>query len=683
MVTLVTLTGSLEDLIGADFVDGYAKVWLETNVPADGIFDATGNQLRLGDASALIADGAFEFTGLWATDSATNPTDFQYQLHVQYTRQRPLTAPGSGLTTWSSGWFSLTATSDIADVVAEQYVPPTWMNATIAELTTYVDAAAAGASEATTAATLAEFYADQAHDWSNLAELISGLTGEDGAVAALVTDPLSDLTAALKDNFQVKSSPLVVTPEMFGAVGDGVADDTVPVQAACDFVAALGGGTVLFGVGANYGKVYLCNGAPRTDRRGNSIIAMPHTGSGTIVLKGFGQAASGPWSWIKTTRTTDVFSPTYGAPSVVGGPTTQNSTGTTLDRFSYWNVVIDGLGMGLPTDPQLAAYDFRKMITAKFQNYTVFAPTPASAPTAPHAFGIGWPSSLNSGNMPGDSLNVFGMYAGAVISSPHTDIRSITTKYCYVGIALSDDVDATVGDAHASRIGYWGSENCKYHLAGWNETTGVQSNAGTTVTRLLIDLWDIEDGPGGNWWTTTSHLLDANNTVYGKANLARTVGGVGPTTSELTVSGGKNLDREYLGGSPRRSYTPALAGTGWSLGSGTAVGRFSKKGKDYTLVATLTFGAGATFGAGGLEIGLPTPRVSVSGLVETLVARMVDSSSGEVYTGTADIGNGASTALIRFPASGTNGKANSVISTAPFLFAVGDQVTITGTYEGP
>ena len=165
-VTLVNLTGTLTDLVGANFDARRTKVWIETNVEGDVVIDSTGDEIHLGNAAATVGtDGAFTFTDLVATNSTTNPTAFQYQVHIAYPVSLPQLANNGNNASWDSGWFSLTATSDLADVAAEQYVPPTWM---------------------TTATATLQGYVDEGKAYRDNQALIAGLTGEDTAVAALV-----------------------------------------------------------------------------------------------------------------------------------------------------------------------------------------------------------------------------------------------------------------------------------------------------------------------------------------------------------------------------------------------------------------------------------------------------------------------------------------------------------------
>lgn len=113
-----TLTFNVADLVGADFDARRTKVWIEANV--DPIIDTTGKVVRFGDAKATVGDdGTGSFDDLLATNATDiNPTGFLYRVWVDY-------ASRSGQRQqWNSGWFPLTADTDLALVAPQANVPP-------------------------------------------------------------------------------------------------------------------------------------------------------------------------------------------------------------------------------------------------------------------------------------------------------------------------------------------------------------------------------------------------------------------------------------------------------------------------------------------------------------------------------------------------------------------------------
>ena len=106
------------------------RVTVRTNT-GGAIIDADANKIFLGTYS-VKTKAAVEIS-LPVTNGATNPTGYQYAVDLNYidaaTRERD---------TWTSGWFSFTAAANLADVAAEQYVPPTWMTTAVATLDGYV-----------------------------------------------------------------------------------------------------------------------------------------------------------------------------------------------------------------------------------------------------------------------------------------------------------------------------------------------------------------------------------------------------------------------------------------------------------------------------------------------------------------------------------------------------------------
>lgn len=194
MATLVNLTINGYDLIGSNFDPNRASAYLTPNTP-HGLIVVDGASIRLGGKRVKFdSTGQIIFGGLIATNSADNPTSFAYRLTIVYT---PVGARKPE--EWTSSDFTLTTSLNFADI-QEAFdglaIAPTWQSQFRDEM-----------------------------------ELISGLTGEDAAIANRINTPGSNtdvaLTARLADTQQN-----VVNVRRFGAVGDGVVNDTAAIQAA-------------------------------------------------------------------------------------------------------------------------------------------------------------------------------------------------------------------------------------------------------------------------------------------------------------------------------------------------------------------------------------------------------------------------------------------------------------------
>jgi len=198
-ITLIDLTFDVADILGADYEPGRTKVWIETNIEHDAIVDPDGNTIRLGPTYVKPSSaGTGTFEGLVPTDAATNPTGFQYLVTVDYPAKG---APDRKGTKWRSGWFSLTTTSDLADVVVEQAVPPTYLTTVTTLLDGYVTAAQTAETNAEAAQAAAEAARDDAVD-------ISGISTSDGVVSALINTVAGPLTqAALSDTIAAQTAP--------------------------------------------------------------------------------------------------------------------------------------------------------------------------------------------------------------------------------------------------------------------------------------------------------------------------------------------------------------------------------------------------------------------------------------------------------------------------------------------
>lgn len=197
-LSTATITLDLEDKIGDNFDPRRVKVWVTTN--AETIVDTDGNKIRIGSGNVTInADGTAS-ADVWVPGVGSNPASWQTTFHVDYVDRNTRT----GRKVQSFGPFTITASGDLADLIEEQAVPPEYAGQIVAEMEALRDETAA----------------------------ISGLTGEDDAVAYLVENP-SATKDALSATFATR-----LTPEKYGAVGDGVADDTTAVRACFEAAAA-------------------------------------------------------------------------------------------------------------------------------------------------------------------------------------------------------------------------------------------------------------------------------------------------------------------------------------------------------------------------------------------------------------------------------------------------------------
>ena len=204
MPTLVTLTFNVADLVGDDFDPRRTKIWLEAN--ADTIIDTTGKQIRLGDVKATVgSDGTGSFAGLIATNSAdVNPTGFLYRAWIDYQPRS-----GGGRKVWTSGWFALTGSSDLALAVPVANAPAT--------------------------------------------------VTDDSVIASRINDPGSQSSAAVNgrvtaigDPRWVRKGAQIIDARDHGAVGDGATDDTAAIQAALNVAVANGGDVLLPGPNRTY-----------------------------------------------------------------------------------------------------------------------------------------------------------------------------------------------------------------------------------------------------------------------------------------------------------------------------------------------------------------------------------------------------------------------------------------------
>lgn len=353
----------------------------------------------------------------------------------------------------------------------------------------------------------------------------------------------------------------VFTPEEYGAVGDGVADDTAAWQACIDAAHATGVDSVI----RCGNPKYALNAAPRHDRNGNAVLALPGTIVSSPVARMIIQGYPGQTQFV-TSVTGQSYSASFGPPSLIGGPTVEQ-VGTTLPYFSDTIIEMYDIGIYFGANPTLAGIDLGCMPTAIVDRVEVYAASAGTTtPTSVYSFGLRMPTGLNSGKVRIGQTQLRGTYAGLVANTSHLQADNVFCDHNIVGLAVTGNTQFSGNDGHGSVISYLLTQECKYHIASWDPSSGVESLPSGKPAFLVVDMWDIEDGAAAQWYTTTDHLLDANNELNGFAKYLHTATNVGPE-SGLTVSGGSFFRAVDVNGGSLTAdpFAQALGYTSWNI----------------------------------------------------------------------------------------------------------------------
>lgn len=245
-LSTATITYNVNDLFGADFVPDSATLGVRTNIPDDTVIDTAGNEIRVGPTGGKIPSGAGS-TVVWVPGAGSNPETWQTSL--DFTFYTFVTGPGGNYVrqrrTRTFGPFTITADADLADLVDEQEIPPTYLTQVTELLDEYVTEAQASATAASASAEAASDHSDAASGFADAAEVdadraeqaaqdavdISGISTSDDVVSNLVKNAGGGgpkTNEELEKSFPRRTSSLIrdVTSPAYGVEANGNHDDS-------------------------------------------------------------------------------------------------------------------------------------------------------------------------------------------------------------------------------------------------------------------------------------------------------------------------------------------------------------------------------------------------------------------------------------------------------------------------
>lgn len=387
--------------------------------------------------------------------------------------------------------------------------------------------------------------ADAAATPDNVSAAVAAETTRAEAAEALML-PLASVGAAggaasLDDAGQVPAGQLGnvtagLQPWQFTVPAPSGSDDTAAVntavQAAQAYAVAHGYAEAIFQAG-----VYNLASAPSGGTSGtcNAIIPIdpvPATQQKAILaLKGAGvQAALYHWQQTTPQLAGTVLSTAYAGgagptvgnePSVLGGPIPHFGYGQQGAVFSNMHLIVDGIGISVPSEPQVCGFDFRGIAQVSVPSASVLASS-SSVPARPTsasglwAWGLYMPMCNNNDLCDIGEFSAEGMVIG-LLAEEHVAAPSVRVINCYNGVQVS----ASSGAPHGNWFGYISAENCFRPL--------VFTGHGKANVETLDVEWDPANGG--------AMVSGANNAVPAGLVRVGSNGSDGETLSAAMSSG--------------------------------------------------------------------------------------------------------------------------------------------------
>lgn len=381
------------------------------------------------------------------------------------------------------------------------------------------------------------------------------------------------------------SSLPVFLYEDYGAVHDGVTDDTAAIQATWDAAEAAGGGVCTGGDG-----IYIIAGALQDTGRSNAQLLLPRRKVDSSILQItiylLGQTPPPAIPSVVGTIATPVngmiFKSTLssGTGSMVGAWGPAGSS----DDFTFLHATIENMCFRMVANPTNSGLDLSHVEAIELNNVTVdtgsYTVSSLSLETTATSFGLRTPLINNGAFTFLNSVNVIGFYNGIEVSE-HTT---------------------------ADNVAVWGSRKAYNFPAAFHATFLTRIGAYHCIRGLVftgshyvrIPEFNIEHASSGTW-VNVYDLDDASNFAAGDLRWHTVLAGTG-VVSTFNVNGGTGMSHIEIGdNSGSISFaTPAIVlGTAAAAGAASTVIRSDSTivAFDATVPVTQAFGDVAATGS--------------------------------------------------------------------------------------
>ncbi len=361
-----------------------------------------------------------------------------------------------------------------------------------------------------------------------------------------------------------------VYPEWWGAKGDGVTDDTAPIQAAINTVAANRGGVIQFDL-----KTYIIAGTLQDVSFSNSQLVLPKVGPGALPMIGIrfiGSVMPPTAAPTDTDKLTILKSTLASGNGAMIGVRANNGSGTASQNevahnaMSWISFQAENMVFRMPANPTNSALDLRFIPDVLLENVRIdvgglgltvvgglITGLVVTEPTTSTSYGVMLPIDFIPNSVMLKNVEVMGYYNG-IRWGELVNANDITIAATKVAIDLRGAQHAST----AQKILCVG--NTRIIKASGHDSYFA---SGTDTNQLTIQQLDWEDNGSLAWAAPVNTIDDANNWLYGDITYA--YGGQSvPGGVALIRNGGANL-RLHQTNKPWHLYRPTTNITGSDL----------------------------------------------------------------------------------------------------------------------
>lgn len=232
----------------------------------------------------------------------------------------------------------------------------------------------------------------------------------------------------------------------------------------------------------------------------------------TLHLAGAGSAVYKGGANLISTLTGLSYDGTWGAPSVLGGPTQEQGWGyqSGTSKFSNMNVILDGVAVVVPVNPTLRGVDLQGLSQCEVPNLMTrsdfikgnIGGLHDTPPTHDWTVGFMGPTTNNNDQVHIGNLVCTGFWAGAQLSE-HAEWDRLAIFANQVGLAL-DITGGHFGHGFAGR--YITAEGNQVHIMSINPTSG--SYVGCHIQHVDAEMTGYYGGAGSSFPSGGVDILD-------------------------------------------------------------------------------------------------------------------------------------------------------------------------------